>query len=84
MACGLPVIATKCGGPEEIVTPSTGLLVSTENVGELTEAITFISRNLLIYDRDVTRNYVNNTFGQRVFLNKISSVYENLLDDHSH
>jgi glycosyltransferase involved in cell wall biosynthesis len=83
MACGLPVIATKCGGPEEIVTPSTGLLVSTENVGELTEAITFISSNLQIYDRDVTRNYVNNAFGQKVFLNKISAVYENLLDDHS-
>lgn len=81
MASGLPVIATKCGGPEEIITPSTGLLISTENVGELTEAITFMSGNLQLYDRAVIRNYVNNTFGYKVFLNKISSVYENLLDN---
>jgi L-malate glycosyltransferase len=81
MASGLPVIATKCGGPEEIITPSTGLLISTENVGELSEAITFMSGNLQLYDRAVIRNYVNNTFGYKVFLNKIGSVYENLLDN---
>jgi glycosyltransferase involved in cell wall biosynthesis len=79
MACGLPVIATRCGGPEEIVTSSTGLLVSKENVQELSEAISFMSGNLLMYDREGIRNYVKDKFGQKAFLTSISQVYENVL-----
>ncbi len=39
MACGLPVVATRCGGPESIVTPVNGRLVSVGNVGELAGAM---------------------------------------------
>jgi glycosyltransferase involved in cell wall biosynthesis len=81
MACGLPVIATKCGGPEEIVIPSTGLLIPAENARELSEAISYMSGSLQLYDKAAIRNYVNNTFGQKVFLNRISTVYENLTDN---
>lgn len=80
MACGLPVIATKCGGPQEIITPSTGLLVSKDNAEELAEAISFMSSNLKIYDRAAIRNYANDTFGQSAFLAKISSAYKNLTE----
>lgn len=79
MACGLPVIATECGGPEEIVTPATGLLVPSENAGELAKAISSMLENIHTYDRTAIRNYVNDTFGQKAFLRRISSVYENLL-----
>ena len=80
MACGLPVIATKCGGPEEIITPSTGLLVSKDNAEELAEAIFFMSSKLKMYDRAAIRNYANDTFGQSAFLAKISSAYKNLME----
>lgn len=80
MACGLPVIATKCGGPEEIITPSTGLLVSKDNAEELAEAIFFMSSNLKMYDSTAIRNYANDTFGQSAFLAKISSAYKNLTE----
>ena len=40
MACGLPVIATKSGGPEDIVAPGqTGWLVDAEGHAPLTQAI---------------------------------------------
>jgi glycosyltransferase involved in cell wall biosynthesis len=79
MACGLPVIATKCGGPEEIVIPSTGILVSKDNVQVLAVAISFMLDNLQKYDREVIRNYVKDKFGQQAFLEKISQVYKNIL-----
>ena len=31
MACGLPIIATDCGGPRDIVTESNGLLIPNED-----------------------------------------------------
>jgi glycosyltransferase involved in cell wall biosynthesis len=40
MACGLPVVATRCGGPEEIVVPGeTGYLVPTASPADLAEAV---------------------------------------------
>ncbi len=40
MACGKPVVATRCGGPEEIVIDGeTGFLVDTNNPDELANAV---------------------------------------------
>ena len=50
MASGKPVIATKCGGPEDIVVPDTGLLVSPSDPHQLSDAIRHISNNLSVYD----------------------------------
>ena len=39
MACGVPVVATRCGGPEEILDSESGVLVAPANPNELAEAI---------------------------------------------
>jgi glycosyltransferase involved in cell wall biosynthesis len=39
LACGIPVIATRCGGPEEIVSEDSGILIPVNNVDALTDAI---------------------------------------------
>ena len=39
MACGVPVIATRVGAFEQIVTPQTGMLVDTDDPADLTNAI---------------------------------------------
>jgi glycosyltransferase involved in cell wall biosynthesis len=44
MACGRPIVATRCGGPEEIVVDGvTGVLVPTRAPGELADAIEGLS-----------------------------------------
>ena len=45
LAQGLPVVATRCGGPESIVTPANGLLIDTENQQALTEALIALHDN---------------------------------------
>ena len=39
MACGVPVVATRCGGPEEILAGNAGLLVPTRNPASIAEAV---------------------------------------------
>jgi len=80
MASGLPVIATRCGGPEEIITKATGLLVEKENPGELAKAIDFMSENIGSYDRNSIRNYAVKKYGQQAFVEKMTRLYENILN----
>jgi glycosyltransferase involved in cell wall biosynthesis len=79
MSCGLPVIATKCGGPEEIITENTGVLVEKENPEELAKAIIYMSANLGSYDRDSIRSYAQEKYGQKSFVESITRLYEDVL-----
>jgi len=79
MASGLPVIATDCGGPKEIITRDTGLLVEKENPEELARAIKYISENLHLYNRDSIRKYAEEKFGQKSFVECITRFYQDVL-----
>jgi L-malate glycosyltransferase len=79
MACGLPVIATKCGGPEEIITKETGVLIDKENPQELARAIRSVAANLGSYNRKAIRNYVLEKYSPELFVESISEVYQELL-----
>jgi L-malate glycosyltransferase len=68
MACGIPVIATKCGGPQEIVTPSTGILIQKDNAAELKTAIVSISRNIGSYDKKQLEIMQTKILGKRFLL----------------
>jgi glycosyltransferase involved in cell wall biosynthesis len=75
MACGIPVVATRCGGPEDIIDDSTGLLTEIDDPEGLMNAINSIYSNYVKYDSDVIRNYVKNRFGVIPFLGGINSLY---------
>jgi len=79
MACGLPVIATRCGGPEEIITKETGVLIEKENPGELAQAIRSMAGNLDAYDRKSIRNYVLEKYSRDHFTESLTEVYQELL-----
>jgi glycosyltransferase involved in cell wall biosynthesis len=80
MCCGLPVIATKCGGPQEIVTPETGILIEKNDVAELAEAIKNMSDNLNKYDNEAIRKYVGKKFGQSAFIENITALYKEVMN----
>ncbi len=75
MASGLPVIATRCGGPEEIITKETGLLVEKENPAELAKAIDYISETIGTYDHNSIRKYAVEKYGQKAFVEKMTRHY---------
>ena len=51
MALGLPVVATKSGGPDEFIHAENGLLVEVDDVEDLRKNLRTIKDNYLDYDR---------------------------------
>jgi L-malate glycosyltransferase len=84
MACGIPVIATRCGGPEEIVSDESGILIPGENAEELSNAIGKISENLRSYKKNIIRNYAEENFGRKVFLKRINKLYNETINSSTH
>lgn len=52
MAAGVPVIGTKCGGPEDFITPDVGILIEAGNAERLAEALDYMCGNCHKYDRN--------------------------------
>lgn len=83
MSCGLPVIATRCGGPQEIITKETGILVDVENPEELSRAIVNVAENLRSYNPDYIREYALTRYGQETFRENIAGLYKEVSEEYS-
>lgn len=80
MAMGLPVVATKCGGSEEIVTEATGLLVSRNSVDALAEGMGSVARNLDHYKKEEIRNHICRNYDSANVVAKIEQLYRSVLE----
>jgi glycosyltransferase involved in cell wall biosynthesis len=78
LSTGLPVLATRCGGPEDIVTEESGLLVKAESVSEMSNAMHEMTLRPR-YNRDVLRQTALSRFGTPVIAERLYSHYLNLL-----
>lgn len=76
MACGKPVIATRCGGPSEIVTPETGLLVPPGDIDALADAIVQMSETVHTYAAERIAAYAHHHFGPDAVVPSLLRVYE--------
>lgn len=79
LACGIPAIATKCGGPEEIITSDNGLLVPVNDEQAAYEAILNMYYNHGKYNPHMLSADIRARFGQDNFLSKITEVYHSIL-----
>ncbi len=58
---GLPVIVTRCGGPEEFVNDENGVLVNLKDPFDLAKGITYVIQNRDIYDGELmSKNFLRN------------------------
>jgi len=81
MATGLPVIATRCGGPEDIVEPETGWLIEPGDVQELAVVLrnTYLNYHKIKKMESYTRNYAVNHFSREMIASKLFKHYNNVL-----
>jgi glycosyltransferase involved in cell wall biosynthesis len=79
MASGIPVIATKCGGPELFVDPSNGLLIDVDDTGGLRSALEYMFKNAHKYDPEVIRASVVSRYSREIVANQVKGIYEKLV-----
>jgi glycosyltransferase involved in cell wall biosynthesis len=79
LSAGIPVVSTRCGGPEDIINEEAGLLTDINNSGQIAEAIQKIYSNFRLYDAVRLRNYCIEKFGQESFLKHIINLYQSCL-----
>ena len=75
MACGIPVIATRAGGPEFIIEPGTGILVPTGDVAALAAALIRLRDEPAIVSGLAARASIVRRFGRGAFLRNLGNVY---------
>jgi len=79
MASGLPVIATKCGGPEDFVTPETGLLIQADCTDALNEAMQYMVEHRMDYDDKKISQYAKMRFSPEKIATDLTEVFERIL-----
>lgn len=78
MAAGVPVIATKCGGPESFVNSKVGLLIDVGDEDDLFMAMEHMILYKEQYDRKSISAYATERFAPQHIAKKIVDVYEGL------
>lgn len=76
MASGKPVLATKCGGPEEFVNEDVGVLVQSGSIHALEKGISTIINNFDKYDSETIKDYAKTNYDYKIIGSKIKKVLE--------
>ena len=80
MAAGLPVIATRCGGPENFVTEENGLLVDVNDIESLKGAMLSMYLSREKYDRATIAANITERFSASTVATRLLNVYSKVLN----
>jgi glycosyltransferase involved in cell wall biosynthesis len=78
LATGLPVLATRCGGPEEFITDDVGLLVPPGNAKALYKGLDFILDNSSLSSRKQIHQYAKGLFSPEIVGATLHKAYQSL------
>ncbi|MDR1563920.1 MAG: glycosyltransferase [Oscillospiraceae bacterium] len=79
LSCGLPVIATRCGGPEGFVTAENGILIDIDDKDALKKAMLAVKNGSIAYDSDKISRDTATSFGKEMFKGKMAELLDGLV-----
>lgn len=79
LACGLPLIATDCGGARDFVTKENGVICPVENVEKLAECNIFMMNHYLEYDRTKIAEDCQKRFSSEAIGKQLEGIFEEVL-----
>jgi glycosyltransferase involved in cell wall biosynthesis len=74
------VVSTRCGGPEEFITPDVGLLVDAGDPDALADGLDWMLDHSAEFDPALLHAYAAERFAPDVVAQRILSVYREVLD----
>jgi len=80
LMCGRPVLSTRCGGPEEFITPEVGRLVEAGSVDALVGGLDWMLDHYTEFDPQALHEYARARFAPDVVASQILEVYREVLD----
>ncbi len=80
MASGLPVLASRCGGPEGFVNDDVGVLTDASTPEQVAEELRRFVGSLGDYDPEIIRAYARTRFAPEVVAQELTKIYRELLD----
>jgi glycosyltransferase involved in cell wall biosynthesis len=80
LAAGTPIVATRSGGPEDIITLDVGLLVPVGDPAALADALTKVLRERARYGPELLRRYALEHFGWPRIVDGWLDMYARALD----
>ncbi|MEE3233987.1 MAG: glycosyltransferase [Candidatus Latescibacterota bacterium] len=79
MACGIPVVATKCGGPEQLVDSTVGRLAKIGDPESLANAIGEVIDSYADFDREIIRKH-SLPYDYKSIADRIHKMYKKILN----
>lgn len=83
MISGLPVIATKCGGPEDFINEKNGMLVPIDDIDSLADALKNMQLKAKSYNGKLISEDCYNRFSPQHIANEIIKKYNEILSKKS-
>ncbi len=80
LSMGVPIIATQCGGPEDFVQPTDGLLIPLDNLVALTDAIKYMIEHYADYDRAKIAADCKMRFSPEIIAKQLTQIFENAIE----
>ena len=79
LACGTPVIVTRCGGPEEFVTELDGVMVEPDDPTAFARGIIQAMPQRCAFDPEGMRSRIVNRFGSKAWCRQGMATYERVV-----
>ena len=79
LSYGKPVIATRCGGPEYLVSSRTGILIPPDDPEQLKEAMQYMIQHNDDYSPDEIQASVKDLFNPKTIGKQIDEIYRDVL-----
>lgn len=75
MACGVPVLSTRCGGPEDYLTPNTGILVEPGSSAALADGMRRMITEYERFDRAEARRQIVERYSDTALTAKLEAAF---------
>lgn len=75
LACGLPVVATQCGGPQAFINANNGIIVPVDDCEALSEAMRHVYDNHNKYNRELIAKETLRYYGPKAVAEQLMGIY---------